>query len=241
MPEGLERIGVHLPSLLAYVINFLVLLGVLYLIAYRPFLRSLRERSRRIQEGLTNADEAEIALTEAEEERTKMLRDARVEAERVSTDALAQAQAKGREAANAYMRKARRDIANEREKMWDKTAEASVDLVAQATEKVLGRELDESDRSKAIKSAVQEIRAMRLPMDDDSQPGFAVVATAAALTSDEWHEVGEAITAMAGKPVRLINVTRPELRGGLTITIGDSFIDASVLGRLQRLHHHLKA
>ena len=39
MPEGLERIGVHLPSLIAYTINFAILLVLLHLVAYRPFLR----------------------------------------------------------------------------------------------------------------------------------------------------------------------------------------------------------
>ncbi len=138
MPEGLERIGVHLPSMLAYLVNFLVLLGVLYMIAYRPFLRSLRERSKRIHDGLANADESEKILIAAEEERTKMLRDAREEAGRVSTEALAQAQVKAKEAADAYMRRARRDVTNEQQKMWEKAAEASIDLVALATKKLLG-------------------------------------------------------------------------------------------------------
>jgi len=46
MPEALERLGVHLPSLAAYLVNFLVLMGVLYLIAHRPFLRVLNEPRR---------------------------------------------------------------------------------------------------------------------------------------------------------------------------------------------------
>jgi len=66
--DGLKSLGINLPSLLAQIINFTILLVVLYLLAYKPLLKILDERRRRIQEGLESAEQAKERLARAEDE-----------------------------------------------------------------------------------------------------------------------------------------------------------------------------
>src|SRR4030067_963748 len=66
--DGLKSLGINLPSLLAQLINFTILLVVLYLLAYKPLLKIRDERRRRIQEGLEASEQAKERLARAEEE-----------------------------------------------------------------------------------------------------------------------------------------------------------------------------
>ena len=43
-----ETLGIHFPSLLIYLVNFLLVLGILLLFAYRPILRLMDQRADRI-------------------------------------------------------------------------------------------------------------------------------------------------------------------------------------------------
>ena len=52
----MAELGFNIPSLIAYLVNFLILLGVLFLFAYKPVLRALDARSDRIRESLEAAD-----------------------------------------------------------------------------------------------------------------------------------------------------------------------------------------
>ena len=55
-----------MPSLLAQLINFTLLLTLLTVLAYKPLLRVMDERRRRIQEGLDAADESKRRLSDTE-------------------------------------------------------------------------------------------------------------------------------------------------------------------------------
>jgi len=51
-----EGLGINLPTLLAQIINFAILLGLLYLVAYKPIMRMLDERSRRVKESIEQTE-----------------------------------------------------------------------------------------------------------------------------------------------------------------------------------------
>ena len=54
----MESLGFHWPSLIVYLVNFLIVLGVLYRMGYKPILRMLDERSKRIETSLAAAEKA---------------------------------------------------------------------------------------------------------------------------------------------------------------------------------------
>ena len=86
-------LGFHWPSLVVYLVNFVLLLGILYAVGYKPILRMLDQRSERIresveavekvrQEAATQQEELEKRLDEGREEGQALLAQAREMAER---------------------------------------------------------------------------------------------------------------------------------------------------------------
>ena len=51
-------LGLNIPSLVIFLVNFTILLAILYLFAFKPILKLLDQRSERIRESLEAADSA---------------------------------------------------------------------------------------------------------------------------------------------------------------------------------------
>jgi F-type H+-transporting ATPase subunit delta len=69
----------------------------------------------------------------------------------------------------------------------------------------------------------------------------ATVTSATPLTDDETAEVRTRVEAMADAIVDMRTAVDPALLGGLTVQIGDRFLDASIRGRLERLRTQLNS
>ena len=54
VPES--GLGFHIPSLITYGANFLILLAILYTVGFKPILRMLNDRAETIRESLESAD-----------------------------------------------------------------------------------------------------------------------------------------------------------------------------------------
>ena len=67
----------------------------------------------------------------------------------------------------------------------------------------------------------------------------AVVTSALPLTAAETEALQARVEAMTGSGVDLRAEVDPALIGGLTVRVGDQLFDASLRGRLERLHHQL--
>ena len=67
MQQLLDQLGIDWHLLLSQGVNFLLLFIVLRIFVYKPLLRVMHERRRRIEEGITKANEADRRLIEAEE------------------------------------------------------------------------------------------------------------------------------------------------------------------------------
>lgn len=69
----------------------------------------------------------------------------------------------------------------------------------------------------------------------------ARVTSAAPLTTDETERVRDWVTRLTGQVVELNIDVDEALIGGLTVRVGDTLLDASVRGRLERLRNQLIA
>ena len=69
----------------------------------------------------------------------------------------------------------------------------------------------------------------------------ATVTSALPLGEDETAALRAHVEAMTGSDVDLRSVVDPALIGGLTVRVGDTLLDASVRGRLERLRDQLVA
>ena len=159
----MTELGINLPSLIAYLVNFLVLLGVLFLFAYKPLLRVMDQRADRIRESLEAADLArqqadssreaiEEQINEARREGQRLLDQAREAADRFRGDEMDRA----RQEAEAFVERARSDIQRERDVAIQEVRSNFGDLAITAAERVIRRSLDRQAHQELIAQVLEE-------------------------------------------------------------------------------------
>jgi len=70
---------------------------------------------------------------------------------------------------------------------------------------------------------------------------FATAVTAIPLTRHETRELEKSLEARTGKDIELKTEVDPSLMGGVLVRIGDTVLDGTVKGNLERLREHLLA
>jgi F-type H+-transporting ATPase subunit b len=161
--DGLKALGINLPSLLAQLINFTILLVVLYVLAYRPVMRMLDERRRRIQEGLEASEEAKRRLAQAEQEAQAQMERARQEAQAIIAQAQQaarhlqeEARQQARQEAEQILARAREEIALERDAAIAQLRQEFADLTIRAAERVIRQALDREAHRRLIQEALAQ-------------------------------------------------------------------------------------
>lgn len=101
MSELFAAFGVDWRLLVINLINFGLMLFVLWYFLYEPILRVLEDRRKKIAEGVRKAEEAAQALQEIETNRTDMLAQAGKEADSVISEARAAGAQKQRDIVTA--------------------------------------------------------------------------------------------------------------------------------------------
>ena len=151
--ENLETLGIHFPSLIIYLINFVLLLVLLYLFAYKPILRIMDERTDRIRESLAAAEQArEEQLNQARREGQRLLDQAREASQRFRDEEMDRA----RQEAETFVSRARSDIQRERDAAIDEVRANFGDLAITAAERVLRRTLDRQAHQDLIAQVLEE-------------------------------------------------------------------------------------
>jgi F-type H+-transporting ATPase subunit b len=161
--DGLKTLGINLPSLLAQIINFTILLVLLRLFVYKPLLRLLDERRRRIQEGMEAAEQAKQRAAEAEKDVQTQLERARQEGQSLIAQAqqiAARLQDEGREQAHqdaeALLARARSEIQLERDSAIAHLRREFADITVTAAEKVINQSLDRQAHRRLIEETLAE-------------------------------------------------------------------------------------
>lgn len=164
----LETLGIHFPSLLIYLINFLLVLGLLLLFAYRPILRLMDQRAERIRESLEASERAREAAASSQEAVEAQLVDARREAQRIVEQAReaaeryrAEEMERARNEAENFVARARADIDRERDAAIDEVRANFADLAMTAAERVVRRSLDRQAHEELITQVLQEGESLR--------------------------------------------------------------------------------
>ncbi len=166
--ELLAKLGVDWRLLVAQLINFGILLAVLYKFLYKPVLKLLHERSAKIEDGLKNAEAVEVKLKEAAALFEAKTREARAEAAKLfdaakkDVDGLrVELVAKAQKESDQIVEAGRVRLAVEKEKMMHDAQAELGDLVAQATKHELGQVMTPEMNKKLIDEAVQKVRVGR--------------------------------------------------------------------------------
>lgn len=159
----MSALGIDLRSLIVYLINFLVLLGVLYLVGYKPILRMMDQRSARIRESLEAAERARQESVQASQEVKARLEATRKEAQAILDQAAAlgeklreEARGQARQEAQAIIERAQADIGRQRDEALAELRRQFADLTIRAAERVIVRSLDRDAHRKLIEEALEE-------------------------------------------------------------------------------------
>lgn len=160
-----STLGIHWELLVLQIVAFLILVWALGKFVYPWLMKSVDERQAKIEESVKAAEEAEKKAESAQEDIAKLLKEARKEAKEIVATAKDEAAAMV-EASDAKA-KARADkiVADAHDKIEKDVIAArkalhndTIDLVALATEKVVGNLADAKLDKKVIESAVKEAR-----------------------------------------------------------------------------------
>lgn len=162
--EIAKDFGVQLSLLVAQIINFLILLFVLNKLLYKPILKMLAERRKRIEESMKNAADLETRLARLEEEQTAILKRASGEADKL----IAESKESGKHLADDMVKEARvqaekiaeraqQQAMAEMEKMRSELRGEIAAVAAITAQKVVAEVLTKEQREQLTKKAAQEI------------------------------------------------------------------------------------
>ncbi len=160
---GIGALGINLPSLIAQLINFTILLILIGWASKRFLFPLLDERRKRIQEGLDASEEAKERLAQAETEAGREMEKARQEGQALIGQAQqmsARIQEEGRQAARtdaeALLERARSEIQLERDAAIADLRREFADLTITAAERVIRRSLDRQAHRELIEEVLAE-------------------------------------------------------------------------------------
>jgi len=155
--EALTALGINANFLLTQIINFLLLVFLLYKFAYQPVLNMLAERRRRIEEGLKAAELAREEAARQRAELEKQLEEERRKAQERIAEATRQTEklreqilAEARAEAERIIAEAREQAQQERERILQEARRQIAELSLVVAQKVVGETLDEQKQHQLI-------------------------------------------------------------------------------------------
>jgi len=163
-----EGLGINLPTLLAQIINFAILLGLLYLVAYKPIMRMLDERSRKVKESMEQTELIKQQAERAEEEVKKQIEAAGREGQEIiaravrsGEDVRQKAQQEARQDAESLIARAQVEIQRERDEAIGELRKEFADLTILAAGKVIDRSLDKEAHRQLIDKVLKESTTLK--------------------------------------------------------------------------------
>ena len=143
-----EALGMSLTEFIFYLINFLILVGILGKFLYKPFLEFMENRRQSIQDALDNAELTNRRADEkmenynkriarAEEEGREIIREAKQRADAQAAEIIEEANRK----ANEMMVRAEQNIEREKEKATEEMRQEIAALAVLVAEKIVEREI----------------------------------------------------------------------------------------------------
>lgn len=162
MDELIKTFHIEVNLLVAQMVNFAIVLWVLYKFAYKPVLKTLNSRTNKIEKGLEDADAAGKKLEEIVEKEKEVMAKAKKEAQEIIKIAEEQAKAnsmsivlEARNQGEKLLLGAKSQIEQEKNKMLSEVKGEIANLVVLATEKIIGEKLDQNKDRELIEKAIK--------------------------------------------------------------------------------------
>jgi F-type H+-transporting ATPase subunit b len=159
----MEGLGINLPLLIAFVVNFVILFAILSIFAYKPITKMLNDRQAKIKESMEQVEKIRQETARSEEEIKAHLEQARKDGQAVITQATQigerlkeEAKQGARQEAESLIAKARSEIQRERDKSIEELRTEFADIAILAAEKVINETLDKKKHRKIIDEVIKE-------------------------------------------------------------------------------------
>ena len=162
MESLISTFHIDLGLFIAQLVNFAVVFSVLYFFAFKPLVKTMSERTEKIDKSLKDADEIEARLALTEKEREEIISAAKKQANLI----VEEANKRGEEKRNEALAKAKEEIGQvinaEKEKLSRDKAETLkeikkeiAELVVMTVEKVLNEKMTSDKDRELIKKMVK--------------------------------------------------------------------------------------
>jgi F-type H+-transporting ATPase subunit b len=144
-------------------VTFIILLVLLRFVAYKPIMRMLDERSRRVKESMEQAEALKAQSAKGEEELKKQLEAASREGQeriaravRAGEEVKQKAQEDAKKEAESLIARARAEIKKERDDAVSEVRREFADLTVLAAGKVIEKSLDKKEHRELIDKVLEE-------------------------------------------------------------------------------------
>jgi F-type H+-transporting ATPase subunit b len=151
-------------TLLAQIINFLILVAILTKVAYKPLMKALADRQARITESLDSAEKEKSAAEELKREYQEQLAQARTQAQAIVEKASKLAEQAREEILQEarveharLLKEAQEEIAREREKAVAQLRDEVVALSMAAASKIIGSSIDAATNAKLVTDFIDRL------------------------------------------------------------------------------------
>ena len=163
MDSLIETFHIDIKLLVAQAINFAIVFAVLYWLILKPLLKTMHDRTKKIEKSIIDAEKSEKNLARTEKDYGKKMAEAKKEANRIIENAKEQAEVKKQD----MITKAKADIGvlineekakmqAEKGKILKEIKRQAADMVALALEKVLEKKIDSEEDREIIKKSIKE-------------------------------------------------------------------------------------
>jgi len=160
---GFASLGVNLPLLVVFVINFIVLIVLLRLFLYKPVLKMLDERAKRTADAMEQAEATKKEYEQAKVEVQKQIEKGRQEAQAILTQTMQvgerlkeESRQEAQKQAQVIVDRTRTELEAERDKIVGDLRREFVDISISAAEKVIKETLDKEKHRKLIEETLRE-------------------------------------------------------------------------------------
>ncbi len=165
---GISELGINWSVLITQVITVIILLVLLRFVAYKPIMRMLDERSRRIKESMEQAEDIKKQSASTREEIKKQLEQASREGQeriaralKAGEDVKQKAQEDAKKEAEALVNRARSEIQRERDEAIGEVRREFADLTVLAAGKVIEKSLDKEEHRELIEKVLEESTTLK--------------------------------------------------------------------------------
>lgn len=164
MGSLIETFHIDIKLLLAQIVNFAVVVGVLYFFVFKPLLRMMADRERKIKDGLRFAEQAEEDLRNARQKGESTILEARQRADAEMEQAKRLAEEKKKDIlqnataeAEMFLAASKKMGEDERQRIVAQSKGDILDLAFAAAAVALGKNMKDADDEKFTKRMIKEL------------------------------------------------------------------------------------